>query len=69
MASVDDEASLLKHWDEESLGNYEGKWIAWTDGKVAMSAPRLSALTEEFRGSMQGGNGPLFAFVSFIPRV
>lgn len=67
MATSEDEASLLAVWNKESLGQYEGQWIAWRGG-VQMSHAELSAMTNEFRSAIQQGNGPLFAFVSFKVR-
>lgn len=69
MATSQDESSLLRYWDREFLGRYEGTWIAWRYPEgVLMNHEELPALTQEFGGAMESAKGPLFAFVTFKRR-
>lgn len=67
MATETDEALLLSMWNQENLGQYEGKWIAFREGVLA-SSESLRTISEEFLNQRRQGNAPLFAYVSFRAR-
>jgi len=65
MATDRDEALLWSQWNRESLGHYEGKWIAFREGSDIESHESLDALSERYSGQIREGTGPIFAFVTF----
>ncbi len=68
MATEADEAMLRDVWNPETLGHYEGQWIAFRNGEVLQSSPDLGEVSEGYLGEIHEGNGPLFAFVTFLAR-
>lgn len=66
MATENDERLLLEIWNPVSLSGYEGDWIAFRDGRILMSSETFEGVSDEFRGEIQEGAAPLFAFVSFM---
>jgi hypothetical protein len=65
MATELDEEMLLRIWNRKDLGEYEGRWIAFREGRILASQEYLSALSERFLDEIRDENGPLFAFVTF----
>ena len=64
MATQTDEELLRQQWNPETLGRYEGQWIAFRDGVIS-SHQELAVLSERYLGDIREKRGPLFAFVSF----
>lgn len=67
MATEADENALRRIWNRETLGQYEGKWIAFRE-RVLASDEDLLIVSEQFTSQMREGDGPLFAFVTFQVR-
>ena len=68
MANAEDEVRLREIWSPENLGDYEGHWIAFRNGEVLHNDPSLDRVSESFLGDIREGNGPLFAYVTFLAR-
>lgn len=66
--SSEDEVELWKIWNRENLGDYEGKWIAFS-GKVLAKADDLPELSRQFEDRIKKDDSPIFAFVTFEIRV
>ncbi len=67
MATEEDASALRRQWNPDTLGRYEGEWIAFR-GKVRANHPRLDYLLEQFAGEIREGSGPIFAYVTFAVR-
>jgi hypothetical protein len=68
MADQADKDALRKIWNPESLGPYQGKWIAFRHSFAAGSlpnAPTLGALLSQFDADIKNSKSPIFAFVTF----
>ena len=67
MATENDEAMLRRIWNRETLGKYEGQWIAFREGVLA-SNENLLIVSEPYLSEIHDGEGPLLAYVTFLVR-
>lgn len=67
MADARDEALLREIWNPAALGDYEGRWIAFSRGEVVASAEDIFDLLAQRNrsASIRDDTGPLYAFVTF----
>ena len=59
---------LREQWNQESLGKYQGQWIAFQNNEILASDADLWTVTEPYLRQMEKGAGPLFAFITFEAR-
>jgi hypothetical protein len=69
MATPDDAEQLWTQWDPRVLGRFEGEWIAFQKGEVRYHSQSLSEVMNRFADEIKKGSAPLFAFVTFGPRL
>ena len=65
MADANDAQRLRELWNPDSLGRFEGKWIAFKHGEVSDANANLAELSAGYQTDMANGEGPIFAFVTF----
>lgn len=65
MVESSDAAKLRDNWNEDRLGQYEGRWIAFRNGEVEGANLNLGFLLERYASDIRDGISPIFAFVWF----
>lgn len=65
MAESEDARRLRVMWNRDALKEYEGKWIAFREGRVEASEVSHEVLLSRYLDDIKERRGPLFAFVYF----
>jgi hypothetical protein len=68
MATASDAAAFRDFWNSERILEFNGKWIAFREGRVLSANEDLEFLYERFRGDISEGRSPIFALVDDEPR-
>lgn len=63
MPSSDDASALRQIWNDDSLRNYNGKWIAFRNKEIIDQSTNISELLSKYPADLPKQSKPIFALV------